>query len=1122
MSVPARTAIRGVSRTRTYLHPPTRLLQNRTFHSSSLPQDEAKPPEDPRDLDKRSNLRSLGLGEVATHVDKTIGKSLHSQLKSDLLSKLNQLARLEHDRFLSTNHGERKINVSTKERGEDAETEGLRGEEVEAADKASVSTLIQRWRATTSRFRKLLKSCPVKSNRIELTDNLELVHESMERFAEDILKSPWDPKALRVARLQMAEIHDRMGRDYLRLKEILDPTADESGHKERNITKDANNSSRRRLRKRQKNLEAPPVLLPDWFYERNITLYQGVNFDNGSVPQNRNVSSKEDLIEWTRSMSNPNYAEKNRLAGPFNAASAHIANFSGQTEFYLDFEPYMEISAAIAASFALSQGRTSAPEAKKANLVLYCTFEGGTQFLKSVVNSVADGLEADVLRLDMHDLAALSGHYLIDEASVEVQQLGSISLDSSQEVTKVVDRQKERKEPKDEEEDEESGSLGSDTVIGLDQLKDYLLQVDTVRPERSSFGRPNDGEGKSGTVVSLTRFLDRLIKAVYVRRNKTTRNESSSNYIATPSSQTGKQSDGTVSPSHSTDTRLISPIGHLPAVKPRLIICLEDFRGLSATPIGAKVLQTLGNLVDLKREKYGDLITIVGTTSSSQLSPNSEIQKPYNERYQTMLVNPLEGDLVNLSARKPKARHITGIPAALTIWDCAVGNETQITNLRNIQEVIRRLLPAATPAVCFEDPATVPDSLLHFPGLKSHVLKADEVHRIATTAIGLHEISAGEVNFKDIQHAMLLCRESDASRASSSAESHKGSKPKISEGGNIHQRMQRLKPNKYEKELLAGVIYPDKIRTGFSDVHAAADTIESLRTMTSLSMTRPDAFSYGILKSDSLSGLLMYGPPGTGKTMLARAVAKESGATVLNITASDVRHMWVGEAEKITRAIFSLSQKLSPCIVFIDEADSLLGARSQKDHSRNHRDTINQFLLEWDGLTERDVFLMIATNRPFDLDDAVLRRLPRRLLVDLPKKEDREAILGIHLKEEALDESVSLADLAERTPFYSGSDLKNVVVSAALACVKEETEVAAKAKADGITDYQYPARRTLKNLHFDKALQEVAASVSGDMPSLKAIRKFDQQYGERKGKKPKTSMGFVQEPAKEGSARVRA
>jgi SpoVK/Ycf46/Vps4 family AAA+-type ATPase len=96
------------------------------------------------------------------------------------------------------------------------------------------------------------------------------------------------------------------------------------------------------------------------------------------------------------------------------------------------------------------------------------------------------------------------------------------------------------------------------------------------------------------------------------------------------------------------------------------------------------------------------------------------------------------------------------------------------------------------------------------------------------------------------------------------------------------------------------------------------------------------------------------------------------------------------------------------------------------------------------------VFMMVATNRPFDLDDAVIRRLPRRLLVDLPTQADRKEILRIHLAGEQLDESVSLDDLAKRTPFYSGSDLKNIVVAAALACVKEENEQASRAAAQAL------------------------------------------------------------------------
>jgi len=246
----------------------------------------------------------------------------------------------------------------------------------------------------------------------------------------------------------------------------------------------------------------------------------------------------------------------------------------------------------------------------------------------------------------------------------------------------------------------------------------------------------------------------------------------------------------------------------------------------------------------------------------------------------------------------------------------------------------------------------------------------------------------------------------------------------------------------------------------------------------------------------------------------------------------------------------------------------------------SHRDILNQFLKEWDGLNDLSVFVMVATNRPFDLDDAVIRRLPRRLLVDLPTQADRKEILRIHLAGEQLDAAVDLDDLAKRTPFYSGSDLKNVAVSTALACVKEENEVAAKAAAEATlstppetgarvaetasdadaastpafahhtdsptsppaasepiastaasptshlvrgVNYNFPAVRTLLPRHFDAALQEISASISEDMSSLSAIKKFDEQFGDKKGKKGKKGFGFGENMGKrdENAARVR-
>jgi SpoVK/Ycf46/Vps4 family AAA+-type ATPase len=1108
----ARRAVLATSRTRIRANLPSRRLQPRFFHTSATVQNDARPPERPKEADAEK-IGVAGRGDQGMEVLKA---QLDKHIDAVDTQCRNGEAHID-DGYVQAASPEELHDVNKASLLVDLRRLRQKVGDTIKMLKANASHLGDRDRETAhqaSKFREFLDLCEEKLSRNdgEYSDLLLLFQanlRTMDRLFE---------------RIDVSNSQFLKGRGMKKSgpdRESVDtPNASDMGRgvvlpEGRESTAEILPSSKRKPRSKQTTSEAPQLHLPDWFYERNILLHQNCYPQTDVGASTQSLPLKIDLMEWSKSVAVSHDYTRNegKLAGPFNAAPVATTNFPGQTEFYLDFEPYVEICAAVAASFALSTGSPPA-STQILNSILYCTFDGGTELLKSVLRSVANELETDVLRLNMHDLAALSGVYQVHQSSSDVQQLGSISLAANEGTWK--------KEEKSVDEEDNEAALEQDTIIPLEQLKDYLLQVDVAEPGRLPIRRRDDHARRNDKVVSLTRFLDRLIRAVFVQKSKAIPTGSSANGIGGISSRTGKPNGKEEQQQGS--AKNASDINNLSAntspTKSRLIICLEDFKGLSTTPIGLKVIQTLGSLVGLKREKYGDLITIVGITSSSQLTPNSEIQQPYSSSYRTMLVKPLEGDLASFSNRLQRPED-PQLSSPTSIWDHAVGNETQITNLRNIREMLRRLLPTAATSKYIEDSTTLPSQLAQRLNLQSRVLRAEEIHRIALTAVGLEEISAGNLSAASLQYAMLLCYRSDAARASASSVSHTSSIANVPNTGDIHQRIQKLKPNKYEKELLAGVVFPEKIRTGFGDVHAAVDTIEALRTMTSLSMTRPDAFRYGILKSDSLSGLLMYGPPGTGKTMLARAVAKESGATVLNITASDVRHMFVGEAEKIVKAVFSLSQKLSPCIVFIDEADSLLAARSQKDHSRNHRDTINQFLLEWDGLTESNVFLMIATNRPFDLDDAVLRRLPRRLLVDLPEKKDREAILSIHLKEEVLDEAVSLADLAERTPFYSGSDLKNVVVSAALACVKGENEMAAKAKAEGVTDHRHPARRTLTNGHFEKALQQVSASVSGDMPSLKAIRKFDQQYGERRGRKPKPSLGFVQEWTKERSARIR-
>jgi SpoVK/Ycf46/Vps4 family AAA+-type ATPase len=525
-------------------------------------------------------------------------------------------------------------------------------------------------------------------------------------------------------------------------------------------------------------------------------------------------------------------------------------------------------------------------------------------------------------------------------------------------------------------------------------------------------------------------------------------------------------------------------------------------------------------------------------------------------------------------------------------------------NRLHIQDMLRSLDPAAAASISdmeqspirFREWAPI-FADVHF----NRVLTYDEVHRVALTALGLLVTSpasgaatsgdnASQLSWAHVALAMGLLKASDSAKytyfnrvaemlkqpqdALNSREARpeaEFSRKRIDEKGMQRQRnLQRIAStaNKHEKRLMPGIADPDQIKTTFEQVHVPKETVDSIRTITSLSLLRPEAFSYGILATEKISGALLYGPPGTGKTLLAKAVAKESGSTVLEVSGSQIMDKYVGEGEKNVAAIFSLARKMSPCIVFLDEADAVFASRDAMRERASHRDILNQFLKEWDGLNDLSVFVMVATNRPFDLDDAVIRRLPRRLLVDLPTQADRKEILRIHLKGEQLDESVDLDDIAKRTPFYSGSDLKNIAVSAALACVKEENEqaaiAAAKANAEAesansesnTTDssssttsastpeptssksqpaptpspphlvrgqsYSFPEKRTLHSRHFDKALQEISASISEDMSSLNAIKKFDEQYGDRKGNKRRKDFGFgMVAERNESAARVR-
>ncbi|KAI9245911.1 P-loop containing nucleoside triphosphate hydrolase protein [Sporodiniella umbellata] len=301
--------------------------------------------------------------------------------------------------------------------------------------------------------------------------------------------------------------------------------------------------------------------------------------------------------------------------------------------------------------------------------------------------------------------------------------------------------------------------------------------------------------------------------------------------------------------------------------------------------------------------------------------------------------------------------------------------------------------------------------------------------------------------------------------------------------------------NSYERRLLKSVTDPKKLQGSFKDICVKPSTIETLYSLVSLPLTYPDFFSRGILKKNFIPGVLLFGPSGTGKTLLAKAVAKESGSIMLDIKASDVYDMYVGQGEKNVRAIFSLARKISPCVIFIDEVDSLMGQRGSDYSSKSHREIVNQFMIEWDGLSTKNqgILVMAATNRPFDLDPGVLRRMPQRILLDLPNEQDRLKILKILLKEQ--EHKVDLVKLSKSTQNYSGSDLKNMCVTAALKAIQEHI------KSGGTETV------ILTENHFEESLKIVLPSLSEETGILAEIKKWDSQFGNGR-KERKSSFGF--------------
>jgi len=298
-------------------------------------------------------------------------------------------------------------------------------------------------------------------------------------------------------------------------------------------------------------------------------------------------------------------------------------------------------------------------------------------------------------------------------------------------------------------------------------------------------------------------------------------------------------------------------------------------------------------------------------------------------------------------------------------------------------------------------------------------------------------------------------------------------------------RLRNVEPRMIE--LICNEILDRSPSVTWDDIAGLESAKTAVEEVVSWPILRPDIF-----KADSLrnppKGVLLFGPPGTGKTMIGKAIVSDSRATFFSISASSLTSKWIGDGEKMVRALFAVARCYQPAVIFIDEIDSLLSIRNETENEASRR-MKTEFLVQIDGAATSNadrILLIGATNRPQELDEAVRRRLTKKLYIPLPDLPARVALIHKLMSKQAntlTDQQIEF--IGQQTQGYSGSDLHALCVEAAFGPIR-----ALRVKIRDVTADQV---RPVSVEDFEGALIQVKASVGES--EVQSYIEFNNRFG---------------------------